>query len=73
MAALERSAERFLGLIAHAVRNGRDAEIGRREQVRGHVHPPAGEIPARGHPEDLAEAVVGVPVSCGGALVMVNE
>src|SRR6266545_908456 len=47
MGAFERTAESFVGVVAHPPGDGRDAEPAGREQVAGEMHPPAGEVADR--------------------------
>jgi hypothetical protein len=47
MSSLERSAERFLGVVSDSVCDCGDAQIGGGEQILGHVHAPVGEIADR--------------------------
>jgi len=54
--ALERTAERFLGIVANPAGDDADAQIGRRQEVLCEVHPPLGEVPDRRPAEDFAES-----------------
>ena len=56
--ALERAAERLLGVVADPAGDGGDAEVGRGEQLLGQVHAPLGEVADRRPAEHLAEALV---------------
>jgi hypothetical protein len=70
--ALECPAEGFLGIVANPAGDNADAEIGRRQEILGKVHPPLGEVPDRRPAEDFAESGVehgprhgGLPRQCG--------
>jgi hypothetical protein len=56
--ALERPAERLLGVVPDPARHPDDGEVRGGEQVAGQVHAPLREVADRGAPEDLSEPVV---------------
>jgi len=53
--ALECAAEGFLSIVANPAGDNADAEIGRRQEILGEMHPPLGEVPDRRPAEDFAE------------------